>query len=624
MSRFIAFLFTCALATPLLAQTYSMDAPDRVGMRDAIDVGWSAPEGESGLVEIRPPGENARRVSYAYTQKNPLTIEAPEVPGDYVMVLIIEKEIRVSQPLTVEPATAVLDAPGQSDAGADIVVTWEGPDNRNDNITFAARDGDPMRGVSYAYVSSSKDGTVRLRAPKDAGAYDIVYVSGKTVLARVPITVGSITATLTAKEQLPAGSSVAVGFDGPMNSGDLITFAARDGDRISPASYGYVANSNDGTVTLRAFEALGPYDIVYVSGGRVIGRLPVEIVPVTMALEAAAEVQALLAFEVAWDGTGNPGDQIFLVEPGGSDSGVYSYVDPAEPVVVLTAPEQPGAFELVYITRGGQDLARRAITVTPAPVAPGEIEVMFVPGSGFGPEDAVEVILDASGSMLKRQGSERRIEIARRTLGTLVQETIPAGTGFALRVFGNREADACRTDLEIPLAPHDPAQAASLIAGITAINLAKTPIAASIALTLQDLAGVTGERVVILITDGEETCEGDPAQAIEALRAAGVDARVNIVGYAIDDADLARTFEAWAAAGGGQYFDAADADQLGAALEQAMAVPFEIVTPDGVLVGAGLAGDPPLTVPAGDYVVRVGGAEVPATVTSGTRTQVSP
>ena len=43
----------------------------------------------------------------------------------------------------------------------------------------------------------------------------------------------------------------------------------------------------------------------------------------------------------------------------------------------------------------------------------------------------------------------RRIDIAKETLATLLQQTIPDGTPFALRVFGNHEADSCRTDLVV-------------------------------------------------------------------------------------------------------------------------------------------------------------------------------
>ena len=50
---------------------------------------------------------------------------------------------------------------------------------------------------------------------------------------------------------------------------------------------------------------------------------------------------------------------------------------------------------------------------------------------------------------------------------------------YAIRSY--YEADSCRTDLEIPLAPLDPAAAAAKIAGINAMNLARTPIADSLA-----------------------------------------------------------------------------------------------------------------------------------------------
>ncbi len=615
-----ALIFGSAAA----AQDFALDAPGTVGMRDTFGVGWTAPQPKGGVIEIRPIGENARRVAYSYTGKNPTLVEAPEEPGNYVLVLTFEGEDRVSQPLIVEMATATLDAVATADAGADIVVTWTGPDNRNDHITFAAPGGDAIRGASYAYVGISKDGTVTIQVPQDAAGYDLVYQTGETILARLPISVGGVAATLDAPTEVPAGGRLVVGFDGPDNRGDRITFAVRDGDPLSPASYAYVRLAQDDRVSLRALEEIGGYDIVYLTAGRIIGRRPVEIVPVTMELDAALEVQALLVFEITWRGHGNAGDRINLVVPGGNENIVYNYVDPVTGSVSMGAPKTAGSYELVYVTRGGKELARRPIIVTPPAIDPGQIEVVFAPGSGFGPGDAIGVILDASGSMLQRQGGERRIEIAKRVLSDLVVDTIPAGTGFALRVFGNREADACRTDLEIGLAPHDPNKALSVISGIKAINLAKTPIAQSVSLAASDLAAAEGAKVLILVTDGEETCEGDPAQAIEGLRALGWDLRVNIVGYAIDDADLARTFQSWAAAGGGVYFDAAGADELSVALARAAAAPFEIITSKGALIGKGLAGDLPLTIPAGEYVVRIGGRELPVVVEPRKLSRITP
>jgi hypothetical protein len=243
--------------------------------------------------------------------------------------------------------------------------------------------------------------------------------------------------------------------------------------------------------------------------------------------------------------------------------------------------------------------------------------------AALGPEDAVGVFLDASGSMLQRIGDERRLALARQTLTGLVDETIPAGTGFALRVFGHREADSCRTDLEIPLGPLDPASASAVISNVNAMNLARTPLGRSIELMASDLADVAGERVLIVLTDGEETCEGDAAAAIQGLRDRGWDIRVNIVGLAIGDANLEAVFQSWAAIGGGRYFSAADEAELAEALASAVTGPFSVIDPaSGDIIASGRPGEL-LTLPAGTYQIRWGQSrEAGAEITAGDTTRI--
>ena len=133
------------------------------------------------------------------------------------------------------------------------------------------------------------------------------------------------------------------------------------------------------------------------------------------------------------------------------------------------------------------------------------------------------------------------------------------------------------------------------------------PIGASLELVASDLRAVQGERLVILLTDGEETCGGDPAAAIEKLRKSGTTVRVNIVGLAIDDAKLAETFKHWADAGGGTYFDAKGAEALNDAMSKAMRPTFEVVDAQGAVVAEGLAGGDPVRVMPGSYTVRLAG-----------------
>jgi hypothetical protein len=234
---------------------------------------------------------------------------------------------------------------------------------------------------------------------------------------------------------------------------------------------------------------------------------------------------------------------------------------------------------------------------------PGLLNVIAGQSNGAGGA-AVELILDASGSMLQRVQGKRRISVAKEVLTEAVREHIPAGTPVALRVFGHKEVDSCRTDLEIPLGPLNPETAAAKIAGINAMNLARTPIADSLKAVRSDLRGQQG-GVVVLVTDGEETCDGDPGAVIDQLRSQGLDVSLNIVGFAIDDVELAAQFEAWAEQGGGRYFGADDQTGLSTAIEDALKVPFIVYDQGGNEVASGQVGGEPVELERGIYAVVV-------------------
>jgi hypothetical protein len=239
---------------------------------------------------------------------------------------------------------------------------------------------------------------------------------------------------------------------------------------------------------------------------------------------------------------------------------------------------------------------------------------------------AVELILDASGSMLQRLHGRRRIEIAREVLSRLATDTLTPGQLLALRVFGDDRPESCETRLAVPLGPLEPKSLVGRIRKITPKNLARTPIAASLRAVSDDLADASGPRTVILVTDGEETCGGDPEAEIAGLRARGFDVRVNIVGFAVDDAGLKDDFARWAEVGGGRYFDTADAGQLDAAVKAAVALPYAVRDETGVVVASGTVGGPPLTLAPAIYRIEIGGEGGTAidgvAVTAGQETRV--
>ena len=332
---------------------------------------------------------------------------------------------------------------------------------------------------------------------------------------------------------------------------------------------------------------------------------------------------------MSWTGPGNNYDSIGVYRPGAADDAkAESYVailNQKNPVD-LKLPATHGDLELRYRTaQSASVLARRPIRIEPA----GRLSVRFEGQRTMSDSTAgaVELILDASGSMLQRLDGQRRIDIARSVLDDLVRTQLPEGTAFALRVFGHKAADQCRTDLEIPLGALDRHAAASRIAEVSAMNLAKTPIADSLAKVPADLAAAKGPKTVILITDGEETCEGDPAEVIKQLRAKGLDVQVSIVGFAIDDADLRNTFQAWAELGGGSYFDADSADELQRSLRTVISGPFKVLDHGGRIVARGIIGGAEIILPAGSYRVETMSSPVQAiesvTVKAGELTEAS-
>jgi Mg-chelatase subunit ChlD len=222
-----------------------------------------------------------------------------------------------------------------------------------------------------------------------------------------------------------------------------------------------------------------------------------------------------------------------------------------------------------------------------------------VAGSGVG----VEILLDTSNSMLKKIGKQSRLDIANGVMRRLIGETLPEGVPVAVRIFD--PAKRCGSTLLAPLAPLERASMLAKVSKVKAGKHTKTPIASTLQQVAADLSQAKGMGVVVLVTDGRESCGGDPQAAIEAIRASGLDVRINIVGFAIQDQDLKDKMAQWAQMGGGQSFDAEDSDSLLAGVAQALAAPFRVLDATGTVVATGVVGGDPVSLPPGSYRVEV-------------------
>jgi len=218
----------------------------------------------------------------------------------------------------------------------------------------------------------------------------------------------------------------------------------------------------------------------------------------------------------------------------------------------------------------------------------------------------IEIVLDASGSMWELMDGQPRIEIAREVLTTLFQE-LPDEVNVALRAYGHQyhySAQVCTdTELLVPLSPLD---RASLTEEVNTMEpQGNTLIGYSLSQISEDLSAAEGRAVVVLVSDGEETCGSDPCKAADDLIASGLPVQIHVIGFAIDDPAISDQLACIAEVTGGTYLLADNAEQLIAALREAMTVEYIVYDDSGNEVARGLVGGEAVTVPAGRYRVEV-------------------
>ena len=184
---------------------------------------------------------------------------------------------------------------------------------------------------------------------------------------------------------------------------------------------------------------------------------------------------------------------------------------------------------------------------------------------------SVLLILDASGSMNARlPNGESRFEVARRAVKEVAALT-PGEAQLSLRLYGSQSPRADKncedTNVAVPFGAASPSSGpiAASVDGVKAQGY--TPIAFSLGQAAGDFPADAKERTIVLVSDGKETCKGDPAVAAKAL--AGMGITVHTVGFIVDTAARMQ-LQAIARATGGSYFDAPVGPELPETLASAL------------------------------------------------------
>ena len=173
-------------------------------------------------------------------------------------------------------------------------------------------------------------------------------------------------------------------------------------------------------------------------------------------------------------------------------------------------------------------------------------------------------ILDASGSMHAKVEGQPKIDVARKVMHEVVDALDPE-VKLGLVAYGHRSKDDCK-DIEV-VAPVGTGRPALLKVVDGLQPKGKTPITDSIRLAASELKEKEGSASIVLVSDGKETCEGDPCAAAREAVAAGVHLRIHVVGFDVTPEE-AEQLKCVAKEGKGKYVSASNAKELSRAIAE--------------------------------------------------------
>lgn len=188
------------------------------------------------------------------------------------------------------------------------------------------------------------------------------------------------------------------------------------------------------------------------------------------------------------------------------------------------------------------------------------------------------LVLDASGSMWGQIQGRAKIEIAREAVDNMLQAW-PRNQQLGLMAYGHRSKGDC-ADIEV-LRPPGALDAPSVQKTVNGLQpKGMTPISASVRMAAEQLKFTERKATVILVSDGEETCNADPCALGAELEKLGVDFTAHVVGFDLPEGKARAQLQCLAKATGGRYVEARDAAELNKALGQiAQAAPVAQAKP---------------------------------------------
>ena len=216
------------------------------------------------------------------------------------------------------------------------------------------------------------------------------------------------------------------------------------------------------------------------------------------------------------------------------------------------------------------------------------------------------LVFDASGSMSEQFGGSPRIDVLKSSVSDLLG-TLDSSVFVGLRPFANiKNPDQVQACKITSLAQNFTTER-SIIKTQTSLLQAVgsyTPLAYTLTVSGGDFK-VGNENVLILLTDGKDTCNGDPVKAAGDLFNSDKKVKIYVIGMGVD-ADAKAQLSAISTAGGGIYYDASDSISLASSFKaiQNLEKPIDRTNTDELLgteIRGGTGFNNALLVTPGEY-----------------------
>lgn len=180
-------------AIKVIGAEVTLSAAEEGVAGSTIDVVWKGPNNAGDYITVVAEGTpDGQYGNYANVSGGtPLKLLLPIMDGKAELRYMTGQGARVLErrAITIRAAKVTLSALTECAAGAEVSITWTGPNNAGDYITIVAKDASDGKYGDYKNTTSGSP--LSVKAPKEAGDAEVRYMSGQggKVLARFAIRV---------------------------------------------------------------------------------------------------------------------------------------------------------------------------------------------------------------------------------------------------------------------------------------------------------------------------------------------------------------------------------------------------------------------------------------------------